>query len=375
MSPAFLLLFGTMAAALVACAGDDAARAQEPAGGPTADESAVSAAPGSDGDFTPACLGERLSGRLVKGLPYATLAVGRPDDARSGAFLLDWGTTRSTIDLLAFAPSAPPASGCDPTYLGERCTFEGFSFFGPWGPVTFTTADHRGDGNEGSAEGVRQAGILGTDFFATAVYAIDFRSGDVFRASAGAACDASTLDAKGYSAHTSAGFFAHDFGALRPLTDVVPDADPSFTVPNVPTVPLRVGSVSAHTQLDTGFADSRVPHSVNVNEAFFEALSAAHPDALIRAAELDLALTTCVGLAEPVEAYRLARGFAAELVAARGSSRRAEDAVLYVKRTPESARVCGGIGTWQVPAAQIGASFFAGATVVFDPFRGEVSFR
>ena len=92
-----------------------------PANAPVADESAVSESASNDAALLPACLGERLSGRLVKGLPFAALAVGGGATPSTGAFLLDWGTTVSAIDLLAFTPSAPFASGCDPTYLGERC--------------------------------------------------------------------------------------------------------------------------------------------------------------------------------------------------------------------------------------------------------------
>ena len=47
--------------------------------------------------------------------------------------------------------------------------------------------------------------------------------------------------------------------------------------------------------------------------------------------------------------------------------------MIFVKHTPQAAKVCGGIGTWTVPAAQIGTSFFIdAAAVVFDPPRHRV---
>ena len=51
-------------------------------------------------------------------------------------------------------------------------------------------------------------------------------------------------------------------------------------------------------------------------------------------------------------------------------------AVVFVKRTPASAKSCGGIGTWTAPAAQMAASFFVDlGVIVFDPFRSRVMVR
>lgn len=331
----------------------------------------------------PACLGERASGRLAHGLPYLDLTVGLGADARTGAFLLDWGTTRSTIDLAAFPAPGPLARDCPLLALGERCSFDDLSFFGSWGRVTLTTADHSAF-DDTAQGGLRQAGILGTDFFATAVYSVDFGedAGAVYHAAPGTFCDDTTLTGAGFRPLSSEGYYASDFSALKPISSVMEGAS-GGSVPNVPTVPLRVGQVIAPTQLDTGFADERVPHSINVNEAFFAAVNHAHPDALSRAPELDLALTTCVGgLAEVVEAYRVAPAYEVRLetatsVSAPGGDAGAsvEGAVVFVKHTPFEARRCGGIGTWDVPAAQIGASFFEGHVMSFDPLRGLVWMR
>jgi hypothetical protein len=47
-----------------------------------------------------------------------------------------------------------------------------------------------------------------------------------------------------------------------------------------------------------------------------------------------------------------------------------------LKHTPPTAVRCGGIGTWTVPAAQIGASVLAElGLVVFDPFGARVWVR
>lgn len=56
-----------------------------------------------------------------------------------------------------------------------------------------------------------------------------------------------------------------------------------------------------------------------------------------------------------------------------GVGRNDTGTILFVKeRLPEAER-CGGIETWTVPAAQIGASFLVDAqAVVFDPITSRV---
>ncbi len=75
---------------------------------------------------------------------------------------------------------------------------------------------------------------------------------------------------------------------------------------------------------------------------------------------------------EDVAAYKINGN--AELIADDGKPARAEaGAVLFVKHTPTAAKVCGGIGTWTVPAAQVGASFYKSAgAVVFDAVHTRV---
>jgi hypothetical protein len=79
---------------------------------------------------------------------------------------------------------------------------------------------------------------------------------------------------------------------------------------------------------------------------------------------------------EPVQAYRLPRGLALELVGSHGGAvRRLEGVTLFLKDTPAPARRCGGIGTWPYPAAQLGASSVNDGTLVVDPFAQRVWFR
>jgi len=205
-------------------------------------------------------------------------------------------------------------------------------------------------------------------------------------ATTGSAIDALAFPAPGPSASrcplgascTFEGFtFFGGWGAVQLVSeelDSAGDAVHQAGILGVPTVPVRVAGVTAVAQLDTGFADTRIRHSVNINTAFFDAIQAANPGALVRDAASDLSLTTCAGVAEPVEAWRLAPGMSFDLVGESGAAARTEkSAVLFVKRTPAAARRCGGIGTWSAPAAQVATSFYVDAgVVVFDPFASRV---
>lgn len=295
-----------------------------------------------------ACLGETAAIDLVNGLPRVSASV----VGQKGAFLVDLATTTSTIDLSAFA-TKPASTGCDATQLGQSCTFATFEFFGSWAPAYFVTASHQGG----------QAGIIGTDFLSASPFTLDYAKKTIARAKT--LCDDATLKGAGLAPLDSKGFYATAISGLDPLSKVVSGAPSNVTVPNLPTVPVTIAGAKGLVQLDTGFDDAVVPFSINVNEAFFAQIAAG---SLVRDAGRDLSLSTCVGVSEAVEAYSLATGKAVVL-----GARSFDKAVVFVKRTPPAAKSCGGIGTWTVPAAQVGATFFAAfGTWVFDPVTSRV---
>ncbi len=173
---------------------------------------------------------------------------------------------------------------------------------------------------------------------------------------------------------SSSGFYSTRLSNLQRLSSVIDGGSTTVTVPNVPTIRLRLSGVTALAQLDTGFDDAVVRNSININAAFLNALLNGAPGTLVRESGLDLTLTTCAGVSEPVTAWRVAAGRQLEFVSPDGGvARVAPSAVLFAKDTPPAARVCGGIGTWSVNAAQVAGSFFVDAeAVVFDPVRSAV---
>lgn len=311
----------------------------------------------------PSCVGPSLPMRGTGQLVYADARLGSGTTAQTGAFLLDFGSTSSWVDLAAF--SGAPQQSC----TSSTCTYADFDYFGSWGQVTLSRADF--SAFQGPP---RQAGIIGTDFLSVNPTTLDYGGRRVLTASPSAFCTPGELVDAGFVAMSSSGFYSTRLSSLLPLTSVVDGGNANFTVPNVPTLRVRLSGVEAYAQLDTGFDDAVVRHSININTGYLNALLAQAPGALVRAPSLDLTLTTCVGVAEPVTAYRLASGHAFEFVAADGTAvRTTPDVVLFAKNTPAAARACGGIGTWTVNAAQLSASFFVDAqVVVFDPVRSTV---
>jgi hypothetical protein len=136
--------------------------------------------------------------------------------------------------------------------------------------------------------------------------------------------------------------------------------------------------VQAIAQIDTGYDDSRQGRSININTALFDQLRRAGVP-LVARPDISLQLSTCAGVAEPVEAWQLAPGTAFGFVDTTGASHDPVEPggpiTLFLKRTPAAAAVCGGIGTWAQPAAQLGASFVAGGAMVVDPFGARVWLR
>lgn len=295
------------------------------------------------------CYGQQKPLTISSHMPYVLASVG----GASGYFVLDFGTTASTIDPKAFAAATRPAP-----VAGTTNQFDSFDFFGSWGRVTLGVQDH-----SNIAGRVRQAGIIGTDFLSLNAFTLDYANGYVYRATQQDLCSDATLTAAGLQPVSTAGYYSNDISKIKA----------GFT--NIPTVPVRAGSVSAVAQLDPGFDDARYRHSVNINRTFFKALQAAGV-ALQPLADPPTQLGTCTGGTETVTGYRPPAGYSFDIIGTDGQSvLRATDVVFFLKDTPPEAKSCGGIGAWDIPAAQLGASFFSDAgRLVFDPFSSRVWF-
>lgn len=335
--------------------------------------------------LVPSCVGDVrplvVSGRRV----YIDVVLPSDPDGgadggkTSGSWVVDYGTTGTTIDFGAWTendasgpPPYPTSCAGDASAPGAYCLFSSFDFFFDWGQVELRTDTH-----STLVGAKRQAGIIGTDFLSVRAFTLDYTNQKMYSAPAASFCTETQLLAAGFLPLTSDGFFTSDVSKLRPLSDVLddPGGTAGFTVPNVPTVPIAIGGVEALAQLDTGYEDRLVPYSININEALYAKIVAKDPTILDRDTAKDLFATTCVPLySEPLRAYRLKAGATIDFIAAGGTVARSEPtAQIYVKERSDTTRPCGGISTWTVPAAQVGSSFYADAQVmIFDPVASRV---
>jgi len=332
-----------------------------------------------------ACLGETRSLIVANGMPYTPVRV----QGRTGFFVVDLGADGSAISPGTFlrdatggaADHAADGAGrgsagstarlaggaAGPMPLpGSSDRFAGVDFFGPWAPLRLSVQDHSGIRGP-----LPQAGLIGTDLLSTHVITLDYANGLLRRATAKGFCSDGELRRAGFLPLSSRDYYGSSSADLR-----CPAAPRRGGCPNIPTIPVWIGSVTAVAQVDTGYADSLQPPSMNINQALLERLERAGVP-LIRVPDADLSLSSCVrGEVERVLAYRLSAGSAVELVGSNGSAvRRLPGVTLFLKDSPAAIKSCGGIGTWSEPAAQLGASFVNDGTLVVDPFSQRLWFR
>jgi hypothetical protein len=249
---------------------------------------------------------------------------------------------------------------------GTADRYQRFDFFGAWSNVRLLSQPVAPVAGQ-----LRQAGVIGTDFLGTHAFTLDYAGRRLYRARRGQLCSDDALARMGFTPLSTRDYYAADTATLR-----CPNANMPGHCPNIPVMPVRIGPVTAVAQVDTGFDDGRVRHAMNINTAFLAALRQAGV-ALVARPDIAMTLSTCQsGVTERVEAWSLPAGAALEFVAQDGRAvRRFADATLFVKRPPPAARVCGGIGIWPRPAAQLGASFFADNALIVDPFTARVWIR
>jgi len=269
----------------------------------------------------PSCLGETRSLVISSGMPYTPLRV----QGRTGFFVLDLGADGSAISPGTFLGRRGPLP-----LQGSGNTFAGVDFFGPLAPLRLNVQDHsaiRGP--------LPQAGLIGTDLLSNHVWTLDYANGLLRRADQASSCADGVLRQAGFQPLSSAGYFGTNAASL-----------------SCPAAPRRGPCHRAWF--------NQLTRSVRLEP---------HPEA-------NLTLSTCAGVSEQVLAYRLPPGKAVELVGSDGSAvRRLQGVTLFLKDTPPAARRCGGIGTWDRAAAQLGASFVNDGTLVVDPFSQRLWFR
>jgi hypothetical protein len=276
------------------------------------------------------CAGERFELRTVTGgaSPYIQLAAGN----KRGSFLLDYGTTQSSLSRDVFQGGAE----------GGDIAIDNLSL--PSFPTgRFKVAKYWiGDQPPGG-----QMGIIGTDFLSLLTADFSFRSGRGDVVLSAEPCDSNVLRKRGMVAVRQLGFFTSDLSKLAPAT------------PNVPVLFLDIGGVSVPAQIDTGYDDRNIPPSIDINEALYEKLVAAGIHLTGGGAGT---VATCSGVT--TNKVYVAPQTRISLKTDDGREIRQISGASLIRKIVNG---CGGIADMQRPAAQLGASIISGlGSIVFD---------
>ena len=293
-------------ASTLALMGSSGAAAREPNGPP------ASLPPGTGG-----CDGQSIpvvhdgSGAA----PYVRLRAG----GVTGAFLLDWGATSSSVDRRRYPDRDGPLSVQDFTLP----SFSSGSF------------ERRSYGLAVEPPG-GQLGIVGTDFLSLLSAHLTYARGGTRIVLSPTPCRADGLRSRGLVPIRQTGYFSSDLSRLERGR------------PNVPVIFVGLGSVNAAAQIDTGYEDSELKHSIDINAAMHRALEAAGVRLEARG---EVTIGTCAGSERrPVLAPP---GGRVALLDERGNRIRSIDGVHLILKPVGD---CGGIAGMTEPAAQLGVS-------------------
>lgn len=298
------------------------------------------------------CYGEEAILKFGTTTPYVKVNIGGVE----GYFLIDFGTTTSTIDTNNFINGRPMFS------QSYKSTFNDFDFMGSWGTVQLNIQNHS---DVVGLSGFKQAGIIGTDFLASGIFTLDYENKLFYKAPRTDFYTNDELLNLGFKAVSTKGYYASNNNSLN-----------NSCTTNIPTVPIKIGNVSAMAQIDSGFDDAVFNNSLNINQSFFDALKDGGIQ-LVANPSSNLVLSTCVkNVTELVNAYTLPKGISFSITSVDGSPIMIDDKVnIFLKHSSLHTARCGGISTWKIPAAQMGASFLKESKkVIFDPFQSKVWF-
>jgi hypothetical protein len=261
---------------------------------------------------------------------------------RNGNFLVDTGASASSVDGMAFSLT-PEANA----------RLEGSTF-----PTVSGGSFAVFDWSHAPAPPGGLAGVIGTDFLSLRVAEFHYDASEPYLGVSEQRCPPSQFEDAGFTSIAQDGFYSSDPTRLRPNTL------------NIPVVFIRVGSVVAPAQIDSGFSETgNVRGVVQINEALLAALRNAGI-AMTPFTEVTFSVADCRGNVF-VPALWQVQGAPLQITTREGKALvEYEQLLLEVKPTPTA---CGGIATSSEPMGQIGAEYLRRwGTFVLDPFNERV---
>jgi hypothetical protein len=274
----------------------------------------------------------------IEATPHVHMQLG----GRNGNFLIDTGASTSSVDARIFGVT-----------VGSSIRIEGPTF-----PTVSGGNFAVFDWSHAPAPPGGLAGVIGTDFLSLRIAEFHYDARQPYLAVSQQRCSARQFEDGGFTAIPQEGYYSADTTRLRPNTL------------NIPVIFIRIGSVIAPAQIDSGFSESgSVRGVVQINEALFRDLGNAgivmNPFTTVT-----LSITDCRGNRSVPALWRV-QGNPLQITTHEGEAVfEFEPPLLEVKPTPTS---CGGIATSPEPMGQIGAEYLQRwGTFVLDPFNERV---
>ncbi len=302
------------------------------------------------------CPGTRLDVVMppLAATPYAVLDL----DGKRGPWLIDLGATATTVSSRIWQAPAP----------GEPVRLSGFGALGvPAGPRPYAVAE---GGPDRPGIGTPQ-GTIGTDLVRSVTTEFHFeRANDAHLVLRDAACDPPIAAHDGFMRIDQSGFFGAT-ARRRPNVPVVfIELEERSTDIDRPRLAMPRRGARTWAQLDTGYADTLWPYSVDINEAYLARLKELVPS-LTR---VGLVTVGGCGREDSLREVYVAPGWRLDVVGDDPASRVPFNGFYFIVKPRQTE--CGGIGPLDEPAAQLGSSFLrAFGTTILVPSRAELWIR
>lgn len=294
-----------------------------------------------------------------------------------GTFVVDYGTDTTAVDVKGFPGGYlyhPDSNRFSVTFVNGNTTTKTYK-------PRYCDTQHY---DNLMANGIRQAGIVGTDILSQMIVTLDYTYSRMYIVvDRNKECLPDSMTNHGFLAASTAGYFCNDRSKLK----FVVKKDTS----NDPYVPIVIGdevdTAKALASIDPGFDDrcylnsdsnTYYTHLININELYFDHLKKKGIGVTIDKKRF-YTLNNRTPIPDTVYLCKFSKRYIFSVVGIRGETIMpygTDECSVFLKINGKGGASAGGITTLEFPAAQFGGSFLIDCEqVTFDPFRSLVWIR
>lgn len=302
-------------------------------------------------------------------MPYVDVYTTKSNsDTLRGKFVVDYGTDRSVIDLDGF-PGARMDEKTDQTY---SLTIEnGIYYSGPYKMICNIQ-----DCSRIKANGIRQAGIIGTDILSRIFVTLDYNNSRLYIGwDSLRHCRPDSMIRKGFIAVSTKDFFSYNSKRLN----------------NIPTIRVSIGdakhNAEALAQIDPGYSDrcslngdfeTYFTHIININQLYYNLLKKNQVDISVDKTKF-YTLNNISGKPDTLFQCSFSKKYTFNCIGTNGEvviPYGTDECNVFLKINSPGGEIAGGITALEFPAVQFGGSILMDCDqITFDPFRSLVWFK